>query len=416
MTSAERHEARYQRRAAKRQQRKSQRQKTLEEIFTPSNVIDAGRLCCNNSRWKTSTILFEANLLRHVCDIRKEVMSGVHRFNGFTSFTTIERGKTRMINAIKICDRVIQKCLVKYLLFPAVTPSFIYDNCACIPGKGHLFQLERLKKHLRDHYRKYGLEGGIYQFDFSGYFASIPHVAIKEHFKRYIEDKGAYELFCALIDDFQELKQETSSDSDDGEPRGIGLGSEVSQLIGLEYANSIDHFIKDEMGIHGYGRYNDDGYVISHDLQQLREISDAVNKMAVDLGIKINAKKNRITPFAHHSFTFLKIRIRLLPSGRISIKLPRVSIRRMRCKLKIFREWVDTGRFTFEDVAQSYQSWRGYARSRKAFSTVYNMDTLFLQLFEEELRSYPKKYICSHRAYYAEDGWHYVGIKEAHGG
>lgn len=412
MTSEERREARYQRRVAARKQWLLSRQLMLEEIFCPSNLIDAGKLCCNNSRWKTSTILFEANLLRNVCDIREEILTGKYKFGGFTSFTTIERGKTRMINAIKIHDRAIQKCLNKYLLLPVLCPTFIYDNSACLPGKGHLFQLQRLKKHLGEHYRKYGLQGGIYQFDFSGYFASIPHAKIKEHFRRYIADDRVFALFCSMIDDFQELKQET----DASEGHGIGLGSEISQLIGLEYASSIDHYIKDELGIHCYGRYNDDGYVISHDLQQLREISDAVNQMASDLGIKINAKKNRITPFAHHSFTFLKIRLRLLPSGKISIKLPRATIRRMRRKLKIFREWVDTGRFTFEDAAESYQSWRGYARSRKAYSTLYHMDTLFLQLFEEELQSYPKKYICSHRAYHDEDGWHYVGIKEVHGG
>ena len=34
---------------------------------------------------------------------------------------------------------------------------------------------------------------------------------------------------------------------------GVGLGSEISQIIALDFASPIDHYVKDVRGIHGYG-------------------------------------------------------------------------------------------------------------------------------------------------------------------
>ena len=52
------------------------------------------------------------------------------------------------------------------------------------------------------------------------------------------------------MDDFRLMKT-----ADKEAHRGVGLGSEVSQIIALDYASPIDHYVKDVRGIHGYGRY-----------------------------------------------------------------------------------------------------------------------------------------------------------------
>ena len=128
---------------------------------------------------------------------------------------------------------------------------------------------EKLKKHLQDHYRKFGTEGGIYQFDFKGYFASLPHDEIKRRARAKIMDDRLYALFCQFVDDLQRMK---TADKTAERKRGVGLGSEISQIIALDYASPIDHYVKDVRGIHGYGRYMDDGYAISNSLEELRDI------------------------------------------------------------------------------------------------------------------------------------------------
>lgn len=125
--------------------------------------------------------------------------------------------------------------------------------------------------------------------------------------------------------------------------RGVGLGSEVSQIIALDYASPIDHYVKDVRGIHGYGRYMDDGYVISNSLEELEDIKRNLYRLAEALGIAMSDKKNIITPFRHHSFTFLKMRVTLTETGKVVMKLSRKSIRAMRRKMDIFRRWMDRG-------------------------------------------------------------------------
>ena len=159
-------------------------------------------------QWKTSTINFETNLLSESLKTYETLQNGTRKFRGFQSFTTIEHGKERNIDALPIQERAIQKCLCSNLLTRAYSRSFIYDNGASLADKGMDFQLKRLKKHLQDHYRKFGTEGGIYQFDFKGYFASLPHDEIKRRARAKIMDDRLYALFCSFVDDFQKMKTE----------------------------------------------------------------------------------------------------------------------------------------------------------------------------------------------------------------
>jgi len=52
--------------------------------------------------------------------------------------------------------------------------------------------------------------------------------------------------------------------------KGLGLGSQVSQISAVFYPNSVDHFIKDKLGIKTYGRYMDDGYIIHNNIKELK--------------------------------------------------------------------------------------------------------------------------------------------------
>ena len=411
MTSIERHELRYQRRKAKRlKNRFAICNKSFDEVFSFSNLMDAGHKACNGSTWKASTINFKYNMVYRVSGIHNTIHNHVRTFNGFHSFTTIEHGKLRNIDALPIGDRTIQKCLCKNMLTEAYSRSFILDNSASLKDRGMDFQLKRLKKHLSDHYRKYGLQGGIYQFDFKSYFDSLSHKNIKERARKIIYDDKIYNLFCSFIDDFQMRK---TADKHAIVPHGVGLGSEVSQIIALDYASPIDHYVKDVRSIHGYGRYMDDGYIISNSLKELYDIKDNLYRLAESFGLKMSDKKNIITPFAHHSFTFLKIRIHITGTGKIVMKLSRKSIRAMIRKLKIFRLWLDIGRMDFEDIAQSYQSWRAHAKRCNSYNTLYHMDILFVKLFENELAHRKNRFKCTLKVIKnSNNNWVYIPIKK----
>ena len=403
--SRDRREARYQRRRAQREQKAQEAGgASFDEVMSFGNLCKAGKECCNGARWKTSTINFETNLLAESLKTYNDLHDGTRKFHSFRSFATVEHGKRRDIDALPIQERAAQKCLCKNLLTEAYSRSFIYDNSASLAGKGMDFQLDRLKKHLHDHYRKYGTEGGIYQFDFKGYFGSLPHYVIKQRARAKIKDDRLYSLFCDFVDDFQKMK---TADRTAERKHGVGLGSEISQIIALDYASPIDHYVKDVRGIHGYGRYMDDGYVISNSLDELEDIKRNLYRIAEELGISMSDKKNIITPFRHHSFTFLKMRVTLEESGKVTMKLSRKSIKAMRRKLDIFRRWVDEGKLDPEDVFQSYQSCRAHAKRCDSYDTLRAMDERFVRLFEAELMTRKKKFPCTMKATKTEAGWIY---------
>lgn len=80
---------------------------------------------------------------------------------------------------------------------------------------------------------------------------------------------------------------------------------------------------------------------------------------------------------------FLKTRIYLTDSGKVVRKPCRYSVTRERRKLKKQAKLLAQGFITFEQINNSYQSWRGSMRHRNARKTVHNMDLLFNKLFGE---------------------------------
>lgn len=94
MTSEERHEARYQRRKAKREARILARSKELgdfDEVFSFRHLYLSGKKCCKNVMWKNSTQRFMGTLLLEVSEIRKQLMNETFTGKGFIHFVIMER-------------------------------------------------------------------------------------------------------------------------------------------------------------------------------------------------------------------------------------------------------------------------------------------------------------------------------------
>lgn len=162
MNSNERREARYQRRKAEREKRKAATELIYgdyNEVFTFEHLYAAYKDCCKGVGWKASTQRYKANALLNVVNTLDAVRSGKFKSKGFIEFDIIEKGKERHIKSVHISERVVQRCLCDYSLVPVFSNCFIYDNGACMKGRGITFAEERLVKHLKQHYRKYGNEG-----------------------------------------------------------------------------------------------------------------------------------------------------------------------------------------------------------------------------------------------------------------
>lgn len=366
MNSTERHQARYERRKAKREAKKKEYLESLgtfEEVLSYENLYNAFFLCQRGVNWKASVQSYRVNLPTNTWEIYSKLMSGKWKSKGFVEFDIMERGKKRHIQSVDISERCLQRAFSDHYLVPAMSKGLIYDNGASIKGKGTDFALKRLKKHLYDYYRKNGNEGYVLVYDFSNYFGSIKHDKLFEIAKKYFVDERLWALYNQLIGAFK-----------GGE--GLGLGSQCTQISAVMFPNLIDHHFKDKLGVKGYGRYMDDGYIIAKDLSDVKFYKEELFKLCDELGIVINSKKIKICKL-NKGFTWLKKRIFLTDTGKVIMKLYKKSIAQERRKLK---KLVRKSYLTYEDIYICYRSWKGNALKYNNYHTVRNMDKLFNDL------------------------------------
>lgn len=369
MTSEERREARYQRRKARRAEKKAAQCAMCDNfdwVFSYEHLYHSYKMCRRNVAWKASVQKYMTQAPLNVLQTYTRLMNGKFKTTGFFEFDIMERGKKRHIRSVTISERVVQRCLCDYALVPVLCRTFVYDNGASMKNKGYTFASKRLTQHLREHYRKHGQDGYILLFDFSKFFDRVSHKLVKGILHKEFSDERLLALTEHFIDAFGSI--------------GMGLGSQISQVLALASANKLDHYIKEVCGIRGYGRYMDDGYLIHPDKAYLQKCLEGIKAICDELEITLNTKKTQIVKLSH-GFTYLKIRYYLLPSGKVVKKIYRRSVTKMRHKLKAFQKKVADGIMTYKDVYQSWQSWRAYAANFNAYRTIQRMGDLYNQLF-----------------------------------
>lgn len=332
---------------------------SFKDVTDFNNLLKSALECCTEVRWKQSVQMFEIDILRWVSSLKKQLESGTYKTKGFRHFYIVERGKKRHIQSVHISERVVQKSLVNYVLKPVILPKLISANGASLKGKGTGYALKRLKQDLAYAYKKSGNDFYILTMDFHNYFNSIPHKAILDMVKPHIDDK-CFELLSIFVNAFE------------GD-YGLGLGSEISQILAIFYPNAIDHAMKEHYHIKGYGRYMDDIYMIHPDKEHLKECSKAVSDMAEKMGLCLNENK---TVISKGRFTFLKKRILITDTGKIIMKPGRRNITKMRQKVKTIGKKIRAGETDPEVMEQLESAWNGYVKGLNAHNTDINMRKL----------------------------------------
>lgn len=356
MTSEERRELRYQRRKAKRDEARLKRSQScgnFDEVFSFRHLYLAGKKCCKGVYWKNSTQRYIGNLIPNIAATWTVLQTGTFKHRGFHAFYIMERGKKRYIRSVHITERTVQKCLCDYCIVPIYSSSFIYDNSASLKHRGMDFALRRLVRHLKRHFRKHGLSGGILIFDFSSFFDEAPHDPLFREADRRLHDDRVWELHNSFIEDFG--------------PVGLGLGSQISQTNALLLPSPLDHYFKEQLGIMAYARYMDDGYAIHEDMDYLNgECMCALEKVCERIGLRLNRKKTRVIPLADF-FRWLKTKFIITPNGKVILKMNPNSTKIIRRKLRSFRGKLERGEMTLADIRCSVDSYHGHMKRGNSF-------------------------------------------------
>lgn len=289
-----------------------------DKAISFEGLYRATRKICRDVRWKDSVVGYENNSLRNTLTLRNELKAGTHKIRKYQVFT-IHEPKERVVAATRLPDRQFQRALCDTGLYHDITEHLIRDNVACQKGRGTDDALRRMKLHLRQHYRKHGIDGWVLKCDVHHFFPSTRHDVAKAAVQKYVSDQRAAEAVCKVIDSF-------------GGNVGIGLGSEISQLVELLVLNDLDHYIKERLHIRHYVRYMDDFILIHQDKEYLQFCRKKITEKLQAIGLELNQKTSLFQ--LRQGVVYLKWRFVLTETGKVLMLMDGSAFSRQRRRMR----------------------------------------------------------------------------------
>jgi len=326
-------------------------------------------------------------------------------------------------------DKTVNHIISDYYLTPLLQKYLIYDNDASQKGKGVGFHRRRLKRYLRKYFlENKSNEGYILLADFSGYYCNIPHDQCLEMLNSFIDreiknNKDNETIKNLLEKILRTFRVDVSRFSDEeieklkvgkvdpqmnvGVPKhlltgkkfldkGVEIGNQISQNIGIIYAHEIDNYVKIVKGIKIYARYTDDLYAIAKYKEDLVELLKGIRKISDKYGLKINEKKTKIVKLSK-MFRHLKDGYILTDTGKIICKINPENITKERQRLKSYKKLLSEGKITYKEIENIFRGWLGANWKRMSHMQIYAMHDLFTLLF---IRKPNWKKLCSRLRWY----------------
>ena len=330
------------------------------------NLYKAMKKCRHNVMWKDSVASYVDNGLINCLKLRESILDDRYKLNPYSIFY-IHEPKERKIVSTRLKDRVLQRSLCDNYLTPIITKSFIYDNCACQLNKGTQFARQRLKCHIQRFYRKHGTNGYVLKCDLSDYFGSTSHELAIATVKRYIKDEWALKETTRVINSFVDGENPTI---------GMGLGSQMTQLIQLAVLDDIDHYIKERLHIKHYIRYMDDFILIHESKEYLLYCKQVIGILLENKGLRLSKKKTQVFELTQ-PIKFLGFTYWVKQSGKVIMRLNKDKISHERRKLKRQIARAEKGYMTYYRVEQCYISWKAHAHNGNSFALIGKMNRYY---------------------------------------
>lgn len=265
-------------------------------IFSMENLYGALEDASRGRRYQSDVLEFNADAWENLKALREEILSGTYGIERYYIFY-IHEPKLRMIMSIAFKHRVVQWAIYR-VINPMLVPGYIRDSYGCIPGRGSLSAMKRLKYWLEQADRREGESWYYLKLDISKYFYRVSHRILKKILAKKIKDKRLLEVLYAVIDCRHTpfgLPPGKKPEEVPLEERlydvGMPIGNLLSQMFANIYLDTLDQFCKRTLGIRHYVRYMDDIIILSNSKAQLRGWKDRVGLfLESELELNLNNK------------------------------------------------------------------------------------------------------------------------------
>ena len=350
------------------------------DILKYDNALEMYNKIKRSCRNRKAVYEFSLNLNTHIMNILMLLKERNYKFSRYKIFM-IRDPKFRIIMSENIPDKLVNHLVSKHILLPALESKLIDTNVATRIDKGSGYAFNMFVKYINKlKYTK--KEIYLLKIDIKKYFYNIDHEILKELVRKYIRDKDALDLLDVIIDSTNEeyvnkvinnlkedkIKYINNLNITDREKniklkmirdiplyqkgKGLPIGNMTSQILVIFYMNSVDHFIKENLGFKYYIRYMDDLLIIDTDLDKLKNsfdlIVDEIKKLKLDINSKSNIYK------LSNGISFLGYMFKLNKNNKLIVRYNNKTIRRINKRLK------NLYKYDYEKYVKSYGSYKGY--------------------------------------------------------
>lgn len=267
----------------------------LEDIFTA--YFDARK----GKRNSVNQLRFELNLEENLIALYREVKERRYQVGRSICFM-VDYPVKREVFAADFRDRIVHHLLFNHIS-PIFERTFINDCYSCRKGKGTLYGIKRLDKHIRSCSHNYTRDCYVLKLDLQGYFMNINRQVLFDSVRGTLDKYGYLEMpsgihwedseekeladyllpliifndptqNCVRRGDISDWEGLPPSKSLFHSPPGHGLpiGNLTSQLFSNIYLTPFDHYVKRTLGIKYYGRYVDDFFLMHEDREVLKAL------------------------------------------------------------------------------------------------------------------------------------------------
>lgn len=264
-------------------------------IFSMDNLYGALEDASANRRYNKDVMYYNFHAWELLNEIRQSIYDGTYHIEKYYIFYVYEP-KKRMIMSIKFRHRIVQWAIYR-VVNPMLVKGYIKDFYGCIPERGNLRAMQRLRywviKADRQDKRWYYLK-----LDISKYFYRISHEILKKILAKKIKDERLLSVLYGIID---------CPHTPFGLPPGKGpgevpleerlyevgmpVGNLMSQMFANIYLDALDQFCKRVLRIHCYVRCMDDVIILSDSKDQLWEWKSSISAfLETELELQLNQK------------------------------------------------------------------------------------------------------------------------------
>lgn len=244
-----------------------------ENIYKTENIKACYYEVMRNTKNKRQVYKLQNNAKNVIRTIYEELKNERYVVGKYNVFIIYEP-KRRTIVSQGMKDKIVNHLIAREILYPAILPCLVPFNVASRPGMGTKKALEYLERY-RIQFAAKNEKYFMLKCDISRFFLSIDHKILKKKVRRRIKDPRALKIVFNVIDSYS---------------TGIGIGSMTSQVLAIFYLNDLDHFIKEELKIKGYIRYQDDFLLFSESKEYLGVCLEKIKKFLEKEKLTLNGK------------------------------------------------------------------------------------------------------------------------------